>query len=75
MSKLRELVAEMAKIMDPHADFLLVVRPKVADPRTGRKFSVIATNVGKPEMSDMMVEGTSTYVMDQVMRQRMHREN
>jgi hypothetical protein len=75
MSKLRELAAEVAKMIDPEADFLLIVRPREVDPQTGQKRSVVATNVGRPAMDDMIVTGTSTYVMDQVFKQRMEQRS
>lgn len=70
MNKLRKLTAEIAKQLDPEAEFLLIMRPRSANPRTGRKNSVIATNVGRPDLQDMLVDGTSTYVMDQVFKKR-----
>lgn len=70
MSTLREMAEEMAKKLDGEAEFLLILRPKLPNPQTGLKKSVVATNVGRPAMDDMLVDSTSTYVMDQVFKQQ-----
>jgi hypothetical protein len=70
MSTIREMAEAVAASLDKDADFFLVLRPKDPDPRTGRKTSTVATNVGKAGMRDMAVEGTSTYIMDQLTKER-----
>lgn len=75
MDKIRELAKEMALLMDPQAEFLLILRPKEADPQTGRRAGVVATNVGRPDIDDMIVAGTSSFVMDQIFKQRNEQGN
>lgn len=70
MSTLREMAEAVAASLDKDADFFLVLRPKEPDPQTGRKTSTVATNVGKATAKDMAVEGTSAFIMDQVMKER-----
>lgn len=70
MSTLREMAAEVAKRLDGNADFFLVIKPLTADPQTGQKNSVVATNVGRRGIHDMVVEGTSSFIMDQVTKER-----
>lgn len=70
MSTLREMAEELAQRLDSEAEFLLIMRPKQVDPQTGLKKSMVATNVGRPAMDDMLVAGTSTYVMDQIWKKQ-----
>lgn len=66
MSVLHEMALEVAARLDSKADFLLIMKPKGVVPEK----AIIATNVGRPALNDMLLEGTSTYVMDQVFKQR-----
>lgn len=70
MSTLREMAEEVSKKLDDEADFFLVVKPKLADPQTGLKRSLVATNVGRRQIHDMVVEGSSAWIMDQVFKAR-----
>lgn len=70
MSTLREMAEAVAASLDKDADFFLVLRPKECDPQTGKKKSVVATNVGKATCKDMAVEGTSGYIMDQLVKEK-----
>lgn len=67
MSVLHEVALELAARLDDKADFLLMIRPKGLDLQTR---TIVTTNMRKTEMEDMLVEGTSMYVMDQVAQQR-----
>lgn len=70
MSTIREMAEAVAASLDKDADFFLVLRPKEADPKTGRKTSTVATNVGNKLAKDMAVEGTSAFIMDQLAKER-----
>lgn len=69
MSTIREMAEAVAASLDKDADFFLVMRPKVCDPQTGKKSSVVTTNVGKATMKDMAVEGTSAFIMGQLTKE------